>query len=33
MGMEVGSLRLPLVDLDQFESLELYQEIKDLIDE
>lgn len=33
MGMEVGSLRLPLVDLNQFESLELYQEIKDLIDE
>lgn len=33
MGMEVGSLRLPLVELDQFESIELFNEIKGLLDE
>lgn len=32
IGMEVGSLRLPLVELDQFESIELFNEIKDLLD-
>ncbi|MDB8553475.1 4-hydroxy-tetrahydrodipicolinate synthase [Turicibacter sanguinis] len=33
MGMDVGSLRLPLVEMDQFEALDLFNEIKDLIDE
>lgn len=33
MGMEVGSLRLPLVELDQFESLSLFNQIKDLLDQ
>ena len=33
MGMDVGSLRLPLVELDQFESIELFNEIKGLLDE
>ena len=33
LGMEVGSLRLPLVEMDQFESLDLFNELKGLFDE
>lgn len=33
LGMEVGSLRLPLVEMDAFESLDLFNELKGLFDE
>ncbi|MBQ8992752.1 MAG: 4-hydroxy-tetrahydrodipicolinate synthase [Turicibacter sp.] len=33
LGMEVGSLRLPLVEMDQFESLDLFNQLKGLFDE
>lgn len=33
MGINVGSLRLPLVELNSFESTELFNEIKHLIDQ
>ena len=32
MGMNVGELRLPLVAMDQFESMELFDEIKDFVE-
>lgn len=33
LGMNVGGLRLPLVEMDQFESLELFNELRGLFDE
>lgn len=33
LGMEVGGLRLPLVEMDQFETLELFNELRGLLDE
>ena len=33
LGMEVGGLRLPLVEMDQFEALELFNELRGLLDE
>ena len=31
--MDVGGLRLPLVEMDQFETLELFNELRGLLDE
>ena len=31
LGMEVGGLRLPLVEMDQFETLELFNELRGLL--
>ncbi len=33
LGMDVGGLRLPLVEMDQFESLELFNDLRGLFDE
>ncbi|HAX72600.1 MAG TPA: 4-hydroxy-tetrahydrodipicolinate synthase [Firmicutes bacterium] len=33
LDMNVGSLRLPLVEMDQFDAMELFEQIKGLLDE